>query len=209
MRDGGLVALDVAPALERLGMSHLLDRWAVDQVLDQLQESPEAVLAVAVSGRSIADTRWQRDVVARLRACAGLARRLVLVVVGAGLVPAGDAWSLIAEMRRLGCCLALGGFGSGGASIGDVVALSPDMVEVDSFLVGWAEQSDQWRVVFSSLVNIARALDVPVIVTGVSTEARYAAARAAGGRWLQGDFIGRVRSTRLWSGAMHEFSKVA
>src|SRR5690606_26944908 len=102
------------------------------------------------------------------------------------------------RMRKLGCRLALDGFGVGHSSIRHLLAFKPDIIKIDSFFLRRASLSDSDSAAFHHIVGLAKALAPVVVVDGSETEDMAEIARTAGARWQQGQFHGRPTSVRTW-----------
>jgi EAL domain-containing protein (putative c-di-GMP-specific phosphodiesterase class I) len=189
----------VVPALERLGLVRALDRYMVSRVIEELEESHSVRLAVNVSAQSAICDHWWASVDTALRASVAVARRLVIEITEtAAPVSLAKAAAFSAHMRGLGCSIALDDFGVGHASVRQLLALTPDIVKVDSFFVRRAAQANGGPAVLHHLVGLASALARTVVVEGVETEEQSCAISWMGGVWQQGRFFGRASTARPW-----------
>jgi EAL domain-containing protein (putative c-di-GMP-specific phosphodiesterase class I) len=197
MANGGFAEVDEVSALERTGLIHLLDRWVAAQVFEQLSEDPEAILGLNISGRSMGEGQWVTTLAEGLRQRPDVARRLVFFMGGQDAdFSRGDVGSFVQLMHRLGCRVAVGGFGAGGAALGPLFAHAPDMIELDARFVAWAARSPRGRALFENLVGVASVLASTVIASGVRSDDQRAIAEQAGVGWLRGDLVGRPRMSR-------------
>lgn len=193
-------------ALGRLGLAHILDRMMLSAVLDELESDPFASLSVPLSARSLSahlhgrDLGWS-DLLARLRRDPDLARRLVVEIVEDGRIASlSDAQAFIALLRKLGTRIALAGFGSGHASIGELLLLSPDMVKLDGAFLRASAQSMAHRQRLRHLVALARTVSPVVILDGADTPHQADLAREEGADGLAGSWIGRPATVRFGQG---------
>lgn len=189
----------LVPSLERLGLVRALDRYVLGRVLDELEASPVVSLGVNISAHSAVLDGWWVEIVKRLRRRPDVASRLVLEITETAKIPfIAEAASFAARMRSFGCRIALDDFGSGHASIRQLLALKPDIVKVSAFFLGRAELSDKDRAAFQHIVGLAKALAPVVVVDGAKSEALFRIAEAAGSPWQQGYYLDRPTTFRTW-----------
>ena len=162
-------------ALERLGLAHLIDRILVRDVLRELEGDPTACLSVALSPQSLSlnlhgeGAGWG-ELLDRLRHAPQVARRLVIEISDhSDIILFRDALAFVRTLRALGVRISVSRFGSGRASVGQLMALSPDMVKLDSpFLrTACASESNRSRVAY--LLGLARTMTSTVIVDGAES----------------------------------------
>jgi len=190
---------DVFLALERLGFVRVVDHYVVSRVIDELEGSPDVVLAANISARSVRSDVWWDQIRTRLLAMPDVARRLVLEITETADLPGvSEAVRFVTGMRRLGCRIALDDFGTGYASIRQLLAFSPDFVKIDRFFVRRAAFSGADRDLLTHLIGVGQSLGAVVIVEGVETAEQAGIVLAAGGRWQQGYHWGRPSLLRSW-----------
>ena len=198
---------DSYAALERLGMAHLLDRRLLADVLDELENDPAVCLSVAMSSQSLSlnlqgeGAGWN-DALERLRRDPTLARRLVIDIAdNCGMPHFRDAMAFVRTLRELGVRIAIAHFGSGQASIAQLMALSPDAVKLDSAFMHTAYQSERNRLRVGHLIGLARTMSPIVILDGVESPWHLHLAREEGADWIAGSHLGRPSLRRGWLNA--------
>ncbi|MGK2908439.1 MAG: EAL domain-containing protein [Sphingobium sp.] len=181
-------------AAERVGLSRVIDRWLVEQVLEYLGARPFVQLGVRISAMSAVVDGWWSDIFDHLGRHLDDAQRLTFIVSGATpFTTIGDAQVFTQRVRALGCRVALDNFGVGFTSLRHLVILSPDVVKIDSLFAHWAEQSDRSVSILEHGIKLAGATGAAVVVNGISTERQRAMAIRAGAQWMQGDLIAEPR----------------
>jgi diguanylate cyclase (GGDEF)-like protein len=96
-------------------------------------------------------------------------------------------------LRRFGVRVTLDDFGTGGASLGDLLALAIDSLKIDRSLIR-ALGGDPRRAEFiGSIVGLARSLGVAAVAKGVESIPELKALRAAGCEAAQGYLFGMPR----------------
>lgn len=201
--DAASVGDDVAPlralrALERLGFIRLLDHYVVSRVIDQLEADPTVVLAANISALSAIFDQWWVAIESRLLSQRDVARRLVLEITETAEISVSQATIFSDRMRRLGCLIALDDFGVGYASIGRLVALSPDIAKVDGSFIRRMDRSERDRRILANIIGLAREISPVVIVEGIETDAQRKFVAGIGAGWIQGYFVGRPAVVRSW-----------
>lgn len=194
---------DVAPlgairALERLGLIRLLDQHVVSRIIDQLEADPTVVLAANISALSAIFDQWWVAIESRLLGRRDVARRLVFEITETARISVSQATIFSDRMRRLGCLIALDDFGVGCASIGRLVALSPDIAKVDGSFVRRTAQSERDRRILANIIGLAREISPVVVVEGIETDAQRKLVASIGAGWIQGHFVGRPTVVRPW-----------
>ncbi|MDA8345320.1 MAG: EAL domain-containing protein [Thermaerobacter sp.] len=82
-------------------------------------------------------------------------------------------------------------FGVGYASLGSILAIKPDMIKVDKFLVTDIDQDRDRRAAISTVVKLARDLGAAVVAEGVETIGELRALQDCGIQYAQGYLLGR------------------
>lgn len=179
-------------AMERLGLAHLLDRLLVRDVLRELEADPAARLSVAISPQSLSlnlhgeGVGWT-GLIERLRRDSGLARRLVIEISdNSGIARFRDALAFVKALRALGVRISVARFGSGHASIEQLMALSPDVVKLDSPFLHMADTSERNRLRVGHLLGLARTMASTVIADGVESLSHLHLAVEEGVEWVTG-----------------------
>ncbi|RWX79354.1 EAL domain-containing protein [Neorhizobium lilium] len=97
----------------------------------------------------------------------------------------------IRQIRELGIEIEIDDLGSGHASLIGLVELRPDRVKIDRHLVSPVLGSETQRRLISSLIDIARTLDMIVVAEGVETMEHATVLAELGVDVLQGFAFGR------------------
>lgn len=191
-------------ALERLGLAHLLDRLMIEDVVRELESDPAACLSVAISAQSLSlnlhgeGAGWT-GLMDRLKRDPRLARRLVMEIGDNSAMPCfRDALAFVRALRALGVRISVARFGSGHASIGQLMALSPEVVKLDSPFMHTAYESERNRLRVGHLLGLARTISPTVIVDGVESPWHLHLAAEEGAEWVAGSHLGRPSLRRGW-----------
>lgn len=191
---GGLIE-----GLERLGLVRALDHYILSSVIAELENNPGVTLGANISAQSAQLDGWWQDIELRLAADRSVAQRLVIEITETTAFPNISAAATFASrMRTLGCMIAVDDFGTGFASVRQLLALKPDIAKIDRFFLARAGQCPRDRAAFMHLVGLADALASIVVVEGVENDEQCKLALEAGAMWQQGCHHGRPGLTRTW-----------
>lgn len=187
-------------AIERLGFVRVFDREIAARVLVELEVEPDARLGCNISARSARWDDWWEGFSDHLARFPWLARRLVIEITEtASIQDASEAATFVDRLRRLGCRVALDDFGVGYASIRTALAMSPDIVKIDSFFLSQVAIGKGRASLFEGVVGLAKSLASIVVVEGVETAEQADLVKAVGVEWMQGRYWGAPAAACRWS----------
>ncbi|WP_425089144.1 putative bifunctional diguanylate cyclase/phosphodiesterase [Stappia sp.] len=194
MPDGSLQGPSMILATaERHGLMRSVDRWAVDAVLKRLEpEGPDLPVAFNLSSDSLGSNDFTRMLLRRLSEARGLAHKLVIEVSETSITQLNaSAWKCLADLRGLGCRVALDDFGKGFASFSQLRENTFDVIKIDRVLTGRISSDPVKKAAISGIVGLADALHLPTVAEYVQDAETFAPLKALGVRYAQGHFIGR------------------
>jgi len=137
--------------------------------------------------------------------------RLQLEITERHLIDYPERASLaIDTLRDLGVSFALDDFGTGFTSIAYLQSFGFSCVKIDRSLTKRLEHDPKARFLISGLIQMARGLDVSVVVEGVENEGLAIMLKATGCKHLQGYYFGYPGSlSNALAGGIAGHSKVA
>ena len=149
-------------------------------------------MAVDLSARRLGDPGLVGDVREALSG-AGLAPgALVLEIDGSAPVEDSEAVNdMLRDLKALGVKLAVGDFGTGYSSLGSTQRLSADFLNVHRSFVGSLSPSEDSTRIVESMVSLAHAMGLDVVVEGVETAEQFEKLREMGCDLVQGSFVSR------------------
>lgn len=115
-----------------------------------------------------------------------LAKRLVLEVSERARFISGRSYQFRSRLRNLGCRVAIVNFGCRFGLSCSLEMRNPDIVTLDSLIMRRTTKDRLNRL--RGFISIASDFAPVVVVDGVDTEWDSQAAKAAGARWIRGDY---------------------
>lgn len=173
-RDDGepVPAAQFLPMAARHGLLPRLDVCVLEKLLEHLAGAkPSVDMALNVAARTIADPAAVRRICALLEAKAGLASALIVEITEFGVLQDGAlARAFGEELRRRGARLALDHFGMQQNSLALVHALKPHYIKLSPAYAREIAGDADTRFFVTSILRIARSLDVGVYAQAVEDE---------------------------------------
>lgn len=197
--DGDAVApADMVALAEESGLIHSLGARTLEQAGAQVGAwvasglvGPDFLLAVNLSPAQLTDSSLVETVKSVLAANSMLPGQVCLELKESSLIDdQPETAQVLGELHRLGVLLAIDDFGAGWSSIARLRTLPVEVLKIDrSFVASPTEPKE--LALFESVVGLARALDMAVIVEGVETPEQLRVARDLHCWAAQGYHLGR------------------
>ncbi|HEY8191615.1 MAG TPA: bifunctional diguanylate cyclase/phosphodiesterase, partial [Alphaproteobacteria bacterium] len=197
------------PAVEHMGLSRLVDQFALSKAIEELNQFPDLSLSVNVSYLTLVSPDWLRGIVVSLRDCPSIARRLIIEITeGMVMRDIEKAGRVVKTLRQLGCRVALDDFGSGFTTFSQMKDIQLDIVKIDkSFIRNMREPKNQLFI--RTLQALAGGVSVETVGEGVETmeDARLLADEGVDN--VQGYALGFPCVDRIWLPRGHAFREIA
>ena len=198
--DGGLiVANDIVPVAERLGLVRLLDHRVLELVVDELVAAPALQASLNVSPASTGDPDWWAGLASLLRAHPGVAGRLVVEITeSAAIQDVEETRGFVARVKDLGCRIAIDDFGAGYTSFRNLRRLGVDIVKIDGAFVQDITRSEDDCAFVRTLIELAKRLNLATVAEWVQDEDAARMLQGWGCDYLQGALVGLAATERPW-----------
>jgi len=197
--DGKLISAGAfIPAIEKLGLSRLVDQYALRMAIHELGMFPDVQLSVNVSNLSLTNQDWLRNLVAALRDRPSVAKRLIVEITESAVIadPANTK-RIVRTLQDLGCRVALDDFGAGYTAFSQLKDLRVDLVKIDkSFIRNIGDEHNHLFV--KTLKSLAQGVNIQTVGEGAETQAEAALLASDGIDHIQGYVYGFPRVERLW-----------
>ena len=182
-----------------------LDMLCVGAVFDALARHPitEHLLFVNLSPLTLEHPDFWKRIQAWVWDLPIPPHRIVMEIAESGPVrPALERMEGSARrLREIGLRLAVGGLGSGGASLAHMARLGPDFIKVDRSLVCEVHRRPYQAALLNALAHFAVRMRVGCVAEGIETAEELQAVIDADVPWGQGYVFGQPEPLRLPSEA--------
>jgi RNase E specificity factor CsrD len=163
------------PASERLDLIPQVDKLVASIVFKKLKVTSHQV-AVNISNASIANTEFREWLIQQLSEHETLCHRIIFEIQDAALIHYNEeAISFCKRVTQLGCRITVEHFGDNFASLSGLRAIQPAYVKLSGRLTESIHTNKDNQLFVSSLLNIARSLNIKVIAEKVENEAESVA----------------------------------
>ncbi len=202
--DGSLiVANDIVPIAERLGLVRLLDYRVLELVVDEMIASPALQASFNVSPASTTDPDWWAGLGSLLRTHPGVAERLTVEITeSAAIQDIDETRGFVTRVKDLGCRIAIDDFGAGYTSFRNLRKLGVDVVKIDGAFVRHIMRADDDRAFVRTLIELAKRLGLKTVAEWVQDETAAKTLAAWGCDYLQGALVGLATTDRPWLGSL-------
>jgi diguanylate cyclase (GGDEF)-like protein len=198
-----LLAPDIVPVAEKLGLIRLVDHRVLELVVAELAASPKVQLSLNISPDTTMDPDWWASIESLMRAHPGVAERLIVEITETVAIQnIEDVRGFVTRLKNFGSRIAIDDFGAGYTSFRNLRKLGVDIVKIDGAFVQNIARSADDRAFVQTLIDLARRLDIKTVAEWVQDEGSAVMLRDWGCDYIQGRLIGLASSERRWSVAV-------
>ena len=200
-RDGGrvLLAPDIVPVAERLGLIRLVDHRVLELAVAELANSPGVSLSLNLSPDTTMDPDWWSSIESLMHAHPTAAARLIVEITETVAIrDIDDLRGFVTRLKNLGSRIAIDDFGAGYTSFRNLRKLGVDIVKIDGAFVQNIARSADDRAFVQTLIDLARRLNIETVAEWVQDEESARLLCDWGCDYVQGRLIGLASATRPW-----------
>jgi diguanylate cyclase (GGDEF)-like protein len=198
-----LLAPDIVPVAEKLGLIRLVDHRVLELVVAELAASPKVQLSLNISPDTTMDPDWWASIESLMRAHPGVAERLIVEITETVAIQSiEDVRGFVTRLKNFGSRIAIDDFGAGYTSVRNLRKLGVDIVKIDGAFVQNIARSADDRAFVQTLIDLARRLDIKTVAEWVQDEESAVMLRDWGCDYIQGRLIGLASSERRWGAAV-------
>jgi diguanylate cyclase (GGDEF)-like protein len=200
-RDDGrmLLAPDIVPVAERLGLIRLVDHRVLELVVAELAAAPGVELSLNISPDTTMDPDWWASIESLMRAHPGVAERLIVEITETvAIQDLDDLRGFVTRLKNFGSRIAIDDFGAGYTSFRNLRKLGVDIVKIDGAFVQNIARSTDDRAFVQALIDLARRLEIKTVAEWVQDEEAAGLLRDWGCDYIQGRLIGLASAERSW-----------
>jgi diguanylate cyclase (GGDEF)-like protein len=195
-----LLAPDIVPVAEKLGLIRLVDHRVLELVVAELANSPKVQLSLNISPDTTMDPDWWASIESLMRAHPGVAQRLIVEITETvAIQDIDDVRGFVTRLKNFGSRIAIDDFGAGYTSFRNLRKLGVDIVKIDGAFVQNIARSADDRAFVQTLIDLARRLQIKTVAEWVQDEESANLLRDWGCDYIQGRLIGLASSERPWS----------
>ena len=197
-----LLAPDIVPVAERLGLIRLVDHRILELVLAELIASPDVQLSLNISPETTMDPDWSATIESLMRAHPGVAERLIVEITETvAIQDVDDVRGFVTRLKNFGSRIAIDDFGAGYTSFRNLRKLGVDIVKIDGAFVQNIVRSADDRAFVQTLIDLARRLNIKTVAEWVQDEEAAIMLREWGCDYIQGGLIVLATPGGAWATA--------
>ncbi len=195
-----LLAPDIVPVAERLGLIRLVDHRVLELAVAELAASPNVRLSLNISPATTMDPDWWTSIESLMQAYPGAGERLIVEITETVAIrDIDDIRGFITRLKNFGSRIAIDDFGAGYTSFRNLRKLGVDIVKIDGAFVQNIARSADDRAFVQTLIDLARRLQIKTVAEWVQDEEAAVMLREWGCDYIQGRLIGLASPQRPWS----------
>ncbi len=181
---------------ERIGIINELGDWVIETACRQAREwidagLPEFRVSVNISGSHFRSLDLVNTVKAALTRYALPASRIELEVTEGVMQTGGESIKVFRRIKALGVRIAIDDFGTGYSSLSSLKKLPLDCLKIDKEFVHDMLDKNEHAVIIATIVGMAQALGMEVIVEGVEHQQEMIYLRGLNCDTVQGYFFSK------------------
>src|SRR4030081_801532 len=195
-----LLAPDIVPVAEKLGLIRLVDHRVLELVVAELAAAPRVQLSLNISPDTTMDPDWWASIESLMRAHPGVAERLIVEITETvAIQDIDDVRGFVSRLKHFGSRIAIDDFGAGYTSFRNLRKLGVDIVKIDGAFVQNIARSADDRAFVQTLIDLARRLEIKTVAEWVQDEESAVMLREWGCDYIQGRLIGLASPQRPWA----------
>ncbi len=200
-QDGqALLAPDIVPVAERLGLIRLVDHRVLELAIAELASAPDVQLSLNISPDTTMDPDWWATIESLMRAHPGVGERLIVEITETvAIQDIDDVRGFVTRLKNFGSRIAIDDFGAGYTSFRNLRKLGVDIVKIDGAFVQNIVRSADDRAFVQTLIDLARRLEIKTVAEWVQDEEAAVMLREWGCDFIQGRLIGLASLDRPWN----------
>lgn len=192
------------PEIEKNEWHLLFTQQVVEKTVTLLENWPEnlpdVALAVNLSGPELLDDIFYEKLLRRYSESALLRNKLKLELTETSVIASlGETKKRLTSLANVGATIIIDDFGTGHASLSQLIDLSASVLKVDREFVERIESSERHRKIVKMTLELAKSLGMQAIAEGVETKEQLALLREMGFTRFQGFYFGKPAPISYWA----------
>lgn len=196
------------PEIEKNEWHLLFTQQVVERAVTLLENWPETLpvvpLAVNLSGPELLDDIFYEKLLRRYSENTLLRDRLKLELTETSVIASLDETKKrLTSLANVGATIIIDDFGTGHASLSQLIDLSASVLKVDRYFVKHIESSERHRKIVRMTLELAKSLNMQAIAEGVETKEQLALLTDMGFTRFQGFYFGKPAPISYWAGKLN------
>lgn len=185
------------PVAEETGLILDIGEWVIRSAVYQslmlnAEQKDKKYISINVSGRQFLDRTFFTRIQKLLRAVDGIHECLELEITESVLLNnLEENIRILQSLRELGMRIAVDDFGTGYSSLNYLKKLPIDTLKIDRSFISGVCENRQDAAIATTIITLAKSLDLKVVAEGVETEEQLAFLKQGGCDAVQGFLIAK------------------
>jgi diguanylate cyclase (GGDEF)-like protein len=194
-----LLAPDIVPVAEKLGLIRLVDHRVLELVVAELAAAPNVQLSLNISPDTTMDPDWWTSIESMMSANPGVAERLIVEITETvAIQDLDDVRGFVTRLKNLGSRIAIDDFGAGYTSFRNLRKLGVDIVKIDGAFVQNIARSSDDRAFVQTLIDLNHRLGIRTVAEWVQDDESALLLHDWGCDYIQGRLTGLASPDRPW-----------
>ncbi|BFT28952.1 GGDEF domain-containing phosphodiesterase [Alteromonas sp. D210916BOD_24] len=181
----------------------LFTQKVVDGAVNMIENWPTALprvpLAINLSGPELLSDLFYEKLLRRFSESPSLRTQLKLELTETSVLASHDETKRrLSSLASLGATIIIDDFGTGHASLSQLIDISATIIKVDREFVDSVETSERHRKIVKMTLDLAKSLDMQTIAEGVETQAQLQVLKEMGFVMFQGYLFGKPAPLENW-----------
>jgi diguanylate cyclase (GGDEF)-like protein len=191
---GLLLPVEFMPLAEEIGLAILIGEWVLKRACRDATNWPESItVAVSVSPLQFASEKLASSVERALQAAELPGSRLEIGVTEEILLRNNSSvLKTLTALKALGVKVVMDSFGTGLASLSQVVNFPFDKINIDQSLLEATQNDAKSRAILRAIAVLGESLGIVTLAEGVETSEQLTRVRSDGGSSVQGFYCSKA-----------------
>ncbi|WP_236552150.1 EAL domain-containing protein [Alteromonas sp. KUL106] len=173
----------------------LLDTWP--------SNLPRVPVAINLSGPELLNDLFYEKLLRRFSESPKLCQSLKLELTETSVLAShNETKRRLTSLANVGATIIIDDFGTGHASLSQLIDMSASVIKVDREFIDRVETSERHRKIVKMTLDLAKSLEMQTIAEGVETPAQLSVLKEMGFKHFQGFLFGKPAPIEYWSNAI-------
>ena len=194
------------PLVEQNKWEVLFTQKIIDGTLELIKSWPAGLppvpLAINLSGPELLSDLFYEKLLRRYSETPELGKRLKLELTETSVLAShNETKRRLTSLSNVGATIIIDDFGTGHASLSQLIDMSASIIKVDREFVERLETSERHRKIVKMTLDLAKSLEMQTIAEGVETHAQLSELNDMGFKHFQGYLFGKPAPIEHWISA--------